>query len=181
MARVPLSRLMRVKRLTGLLPAIISTALQVSLKPVASCCLRCQPAWGATSLSVLSWLPESSQRLVLGLFLHLIAVIQAAVLVGEWRGRLTSLRMPFPTPPSWSFSLCLRSGSAASLGGRLETAAAGCHSDGAFAQPPSNSAALAEVGREKNIPGRGHHPPPGSKRRAGETEARLVELEATAR
>jgi len=99
MAHVPLSRLMRVKRLTGLLPAIISTALQVSLKPVASCCLRCQPAWGATSLSVLSWLPESSQRLVLGLFLHLIAVIQAAVLVAEWRGRLTSLWMPFPTPP----------------------------------------------------------------------------------
>lgn len=155
----PLSCLMRVKKLTGLFPAMISTALQVSLRaerprshPGASC--SCSRA--AVSLSVLSQLPGSHRRLSSG---GLNRKIRAVLWAGKGSRGVASLWI-HPPPPR-SLSLCLQSVSAASLGCRLETAAAGCHSDGAFAQHPSNSAALAEVGREKNIPGKGLRPPAG--------------------
>lgn len=71
----PLSCLMRVKELTGLFPAMVSTALQVSLEaewpcshPGASCWCTHQPACAAMSSSVLSQLPESNQCLFSGCF-----------------------------------------------------------------------------------------------------------------
>lgn len=47
------------------------------------------------------------------------------------------------------------------LGRSPGDSAAGCHSDGALAQHPSDSAGLAQVGREKNTPGMGTPPAAG--------------------
>lgn len=136
---------MRIKRLTGLLPAIISTALQVSLK-TAPCPPFPQehPAGIAASLGcheLVDAQPDSNQWLFTGCF-YTVTTIQAVILLGEVVGGWHPYGY---LPRPWSLLLCLRSGSAASPGGRLETAVAGCHSDEAFAQHPSNSAALVKV------------------------------------
>lgn len=108
---------------------------------------------------MLSQLPDSNQRLFSGCFNTLFTKIRAVVWAGKGSRGVASLWIH--PPPPWSLWLCLQSISAASLGGRLETAAAGCHSDGAFAQLPSDPAALAEVGREKKYPGEGTPSSPG--------------------
>lgn len=114
----PLSCLMRVKKLTGLFPTMISTALQVSLEeewpcshPGASCCYSHQPTCAAMSLSVLSQLPESDQCLFSGC----VTKIQAVPWVGKGRGggipmdTSPTALVPLPLPPEHLCSIPGRS------------------------------------------------------------------------
>lgn len=170
---------MRVKRLTGLLPAIISTALQVSLKtegaphPPGSIPLLSLPA-SLGCHEFVSAQPVTGVKPVAGFGIFLTPCYNHPG-CGFGRGVCVSGGIPMDTSPPlrpplppWSLWLCLQSGSAASLGGRLETAAAGCHSDGAFAQHPSIPPTpppwpkLGERKKSQGTPALTHPPPPGS-------------------
>lgn len=157
----PLSSLMRVKRLTGLLPAIISIALQVSLRTAGphgrSILLPASP--GCCELVGAQLGHPERKRWKSDLSIHFFFFNQKSSL----DKRVLAGCSPVATSPApvllavpWE-QLC----SIPALGRSPGDSAAGCHSDGALAQHPSDSAGLAQVGREKNTPGMGTPPAAG--------------------